>query len=250
MNVEHNDREFLDNLVEDLLWFVEYQNLPVSEEALRGWLEELDAKELYQLCCQVRLSIVEIGASASQADLRNHRDVILDALVRTDCGFMWTGREPPIVPSAGGAISEASRLWAHARRCDLDQRPDQDVGEECRKVLHAQTTSVARRHELTTNALEETRSKMRDLAAKRHKYSPTFVEAGRQLRKLSVLPKRACEHLRMTPIEAPGGLTITADPATRRILVMRDCEKLASMSEDQFRKECMKFSASGRRRKV
>jgi hypothetical protein len=36
----------------------------------------------------------------------------------------------------------------------------------------------------------------------------------------------------------------------RRILVMRGSEKLTSMSEDQFRKKCMKFSASGRRRKV
>ena len=88
---------------------------------------------------------------------------------------------------------------------------------------------------------------MRDLAAKRHKYSPTFVEAGSRLRELSVSPKRACEHLRKTPIEATGRLTTTADPETRRILVMRDGEKLASMSED---KEYMKFSASGRRRKV
>jgi hypothetical protein len=58
MSVEHNDRYFLDTLVHDLLWFVEYQNLPTSEDALRGWLEELDAKEIYQLYCQVRLSIV------------------------------------------------------------------------------------------------------------------------------------------------------------------------------------------------
>jgi hypothetical protein len=91
---------------------------------------------------------------------------------------------------------------------------------------------------------------MRDLAAKKHKYSPTFVQAGRQLRELSVLPKCACEHLRMTPIEASDGLTITADPETRRILVMRDSEKLASLSEGQFRKEYMKLSASDRRRKV
>lgn len=91
---------------------------------------------------------------------------------------------------------------------------------------------------------------MRDLAATRHKYSPTFVEAGRQLRELCVSPKRACEHLRKTPVEATGGLTVTADLETLRILVMRGSEKLTSMSADQFRKECMKFSASGRRRKV
>jgi hypothetical protein len=241
---------FLEILVDDLLWFLEYQNLSTSEEPLRGWLEELDAKELYQLSCQVRLSIVEIGASASQADLHHHCDVILDALVRTDCGFRWTGREPPIVPSAGGAISEASYLWAHARRRDLERRPDQDVGEECRKVLHAQTESAARLRNVVTQTQEPIISKMRDLAAKRHKYSRAFVEAGHQLRKLNVPPKRACEHLRKTPIEAPGGLTITADPENRRILVMRDGEKLTSKSEDQFRKRDMKFSASGRRRKV
>jgi hypothetical protein len=103
---------------------------------------------------------------------------------------------------------------------------------------------------VVTQTLEQTISQVRDLAAKRHKYSPTFVEAGRQLRKLSVSPKRACEQLTSTSIEAPGGLMITADLETRRILVMRDSEKLSSMSEDQFRKEYMKFAASGRRRKV
>jgi hypothetical protein len=98
---------------------------------------------------------------------------------------------------------------------------------------------------MVTQAQEPITSKMRDLAAKRHKYSPAFVEAGHQLRKSSVSPKLACEHLRKTPIEAPGGLTITADPEARRILVMRDGEKLASMSEDQFRKGYVKLSASG-----
>jgi hypothetical protein len=100
--------------------------------------------------------------------------------------------------------------------------------------------------------MEETSSKMRDLAAKRHKYSPTFVETGRLLRELRVPPKRACEHLRKTPIEATGGLTITADAETRRILVMRDGEELTSLSEEQFRKEYMKIklSACERRRKV
>ena len=250
MSVEHNDREFLDNLVRDLQWFVEYQNLPVSEEALRRWLEELEAKELYQLCCQVRLSIVEIGASASQADLRNHRDVILDVLVRTDCGFAWTGREPLIVPSAGGVLSEASRLWARARRRDLDRRPDRDVREECRKVLHAQTAWAARHQELITNALGETRSRMRALVTRKHRYRPAFLEAGRRLRELNVSPKRACEYFRTHPIEWSNGLTITAIPQTGRILIMRGAEELASISEGQFRKECMKFSASGRRRKV
>jgi hypothetical protein len=91
---------------------------------------------------------------------------------------------------------------------------------------------------------------MRDLAGKRHQYSPAFVEAGRQLRELSVSPKRACEYLRTHPIKRSDGLTITAIPQTGRIRIMQGAEALASISEDQFRKECMKFSASGRRRKV
>jgi len=251
MSVEHNDGEFLDNLVNDLLWFVECHDLPVSEEALRNRLEELDAEELYQLCFQVRLSIVDIGASASEADLRNHRDAILDALVRTDCGgYLWTGREPLIVPSAGEVLSEAVRLWAHARRRDLDRRPDHDIREECRKVLHAQTAWAGRHQELITNALEETRSRMRALVTRRHRYRPAFLEVGRRLRQLKVSPKRACEYVRTHPIEWSDGLTITAIPQIGRIVIVRGTEELASMSEGQFRKECMKFSASGRRRKV
>jgi hypothetical protein len=248
--VEHSDPDYLDNLICDLLWLLAYRNQPTDKELLRVGLEEFDSIKLYQLCREVRLSIVEIGASASESDLRTHRDIILDALVRIDCGFEWTGREPPIVPSAGGAISEAFRLWAHLRRCDLDRRPDQDVEKECRKILHAQTAAAARQQELITNALEETRSRMRALATRKHRYRPAFLEAGRRLRELNVSPKRAGEYLRTHPIESSDGLDITAIPQTGRILVMRGAEELASISGGQFRKECMKFSASGRRRKT
>jgi hypothetical protein len=91
---------------------------------------------------------------------------------------------------------------------------------------------------------------MRALATRKHRYRPAFLEAGRRLRELNVSPKRACEYLRTHPIEWSDGLNITAIPRTGRILIMRGVEELASMSEEQFRKECMKFSASGRRRKV
>jgi hypothetical protein len=248
--VEHSDCDYLDNLVRDLLWLLAYQNQPTDKELLRVGLEKFDGTKLYQLCREVRLSIVEIGASASESDSRTHRDIILDALVRIDCGFEWTGREPPIVPSAGDVTSEAFRLRAHARRCDLDGRPDQDVGEECRKVLRAQTAWAARHQQLITNALEETRSRMRALVTRKHRYRPAFLEAGRRLRELNVSPKRACEYLRTHPIEWSDGMTITAIPQTGRILIMRGAEELGSISEEQFRKEYMKFSASGRRRKV
>jgi len=84
MSAEHDGSEFLENLEHDLQWLLEYHSLPASAEVLRDLLgeEELDGRKLYQLRCQARLAIVEIGASASHADFRNHRDVILDALVR------------------------------------------------------------------------------------------------------------------------------------------------------------------------
>jgi hypothetical protein len=248
--MEHSDREYLDNLVRDSLWLLAYLNEPTDKELLQVGLEGFEGAKLYQLCREVRLSIIDIGASASDSDLRTHRDVILDALVRIDCGYQWTGREPPIVLSADGAISEAFRLWAHARRCDLDGRPDRDVGEECRKVLQAQTAWAGRLQELNTSAREETRGKMRALATWKHRYRPAFLEAGRRLRELNVSPKRACEYLRTQPIEWSDGLTITAIPKTERIVIMRCAEEVTSMSADQFRKACMKLSASGRRRKV
>jgi hypothetical protein len=238
--VEHSDPDYLDNLVPDLLWLLAYQNQPIDKELLRVELEEFDGTKLYQLRREVLLSIVEIGASASESDLRTHRDIILDALVRIDCGFEWTGREPPIVPSAGGAISEAFRMWAHARRCDLDQRPDQEVGQECRKVLDIQTAGAARHQELIAYALEETRNEMRALVARKHRYRPAFLEAGRRLRELKVLPKQACDYLKKHPIECSDGLKVTANPDTGRILTIRGAE-LASISQEQFRKEFMKI---------
>jgi hypothetical protein len=242
------DRDFLDNLlVPDLLWLLAYQNRPIDEELLRVGLEDLDGTKLYRLCREVRLSIIEIGASASESDLRAYRDVILDSLVWVDCELGGTGREPPIVPSAGGATSEAPRLWAHARRCDLDQRPDQDVREECRKVL----AFAARHEDFITNILAPVRSKMRALAEMKYPHKPAFLKAGRRLRELDVLPKGACEYLKEHPIEWSDGLNITADPQTRRILVMRGAEELASITEGQFGKEYMKkFPPPSRRRKL
>ena len=230
--MEHNDRDYLDNLVPDLLWLLAYRNQTIDKELLRVGLEELELTKLFQLRREVRFSIVQIGASASESDLRTHRDIILDALVRIDCGFEGTGREPPIVPSAGGAISEANRLWAHARRCDLDHRPARP-GDP---VEHRPGYWIAQ---------YDARS-----GHKKHRYRPAFLEAGRRLRELKVPPKRACEYVRAHPIEWSDGLTITAIPQIGRILIMQGAEELGSISEEQFRKECMKFSASGRRRKV
>jgi hypothetical protein len=82
---------------------------------------------------------------------------------------------------------------------------------------------------------------MRALAKRKHRYRPAFLEAGRRLRKLNVSPKRAGEYLRTHPIEWSDGLNITAIPQTGRILVMRGADELASISEEQFRKECMSF---------
>jgi hypothetical protein len=63
VSVEHNDHDLLvDNVVRDLLWLLEYENLPASEEVLRDRLKEFDGRNLYQLYCEVRISIVKIGA--------------------------------------------------------------------------------------------------------------------------------------------------------------------------------------------
>jgi hypothetical protein len=104
--VEHSDADYLDNLVCDLLWLLAYQNQPTDKELLRVGLKEFDGAKLYQLCREVRLSIVEVGASASESDLRTHRDIILDALVRIDCGFEWTGQR---------AADCAFRWWRNIR---------------------------------------------------------------------------------------------------------------------------------------
>lgn len=238
MSVQHDDPDFLECFVHELLWLLEYRNHPA--DVPEDWLAKLDPKEFAELGCEVVLSVIEIGASMSQADLRAHRDVILDALVRSDCGLQWTGKEPRIVPSAGGALSEATRLWARDRRRDLERKSDGDIRDECRKVLCAHGTRDARLEDVLKQSAKEISRRMRGVAAKRHPYSPVFVEAGRQLRKSGIPPKRACERLKEAPIEVGEGLTVTADPENRRILVMRDGEQIDSMSQDHFRKEYMK----------
>lgn len=155
------------------------------------------------------------------------------------------------MPSAGGASSEATRLWARVRRRDLGRKSDGDIREECRKVLRAHGTRDARLDDVLKQFSEEQSDRMRNVSAKRYPHRPAFVEAGRQLRKSGVPPKRACERLKEAPIEVGEGLTVTADHEKRRILVTRDGARLAAMSEDRFRKEYMKkFSATDRRRKL
>lgn len=239
MSVQHDDPDFFACVVRELRWLLEYLNHPA--DGAEDGLERLEAKELVELGCEVALSIVAIGASMSEADLRAHRDVIFDALVRTDCGLLWTGREPPIAPSAGGAVAEATRLWARERRRDLDRKSQSDIREECCKVLGAHGTRDAGLEDVRKQFAEDESRKMRGVGAKKHRYRPAFLLAGSQLRALRVPPKLACTVLQEAPIAVGEGLTVTADPETKRIVVLRDGAPVASMSQVQFGKECMKL---------
>ena len=141
-------------------------------------------------------------------------------------------------------------MGARARRRDLVRKSNRDIREECRKVLCAQGTRDAQLRDVLKQAAEQTSGEARDRVAIRYQYNPVFADAGRQLRTLGVPPKHAVKQLKEVPIKAPEGLTVTADPEKRRILVTRDEETLASLSADQFRKTYMKIFRLRRKQKT